>query len=78
MRQKWLASFMVGLEAWYDFRRTGLPEEIKPGQDNVNDNQVPVRFLYPDQEQSLNAENYKQAIGSLGSDNINARGWWEN
>ncbi|MDN5213726.1 SusD/RagB family nutrient-binding outer membrane lipoprotein [Fulvivirgaceae bacterium BMA12] len=78
MRQKWLASFMVGLEAWYDFRRTGLPEEIQPGQDNVNDNQVPVRFLYPDQEQSLNAENYQQAIQGLGSDNINAKGWWEN
>ena len=77
MRQKWLASFMVGLEAWYDFRRTGLPSVITPGQDNVNNNQVPVRFLYPDREQSLNADNYQRAVDALGGDNINARGWWD-
>ena len=75
--QKWLASFMVGLEAWYDFRRTGLPSNILPGQDNVNNDQVPVRFLYPDEEQSLNSENYQQAVSSMGGDNINVRGWWE-
>ncbi len=78
MRQKWLASFMVGMEAWYDFRRTGLPTNIQPGQDNVNSNRVPVRFLYPDQEQSLNAENYEQAVSAMGGDDINMKGWWEN
>ena len=78
MQQKWLASFMVGLEAWYDFRRTGLPSVIVPGKDNVNNDQVPVRFLYPDREQSLNADNYKQATDAIGGDNINAKGWWEN
>lgn len=78
LKQKWLASFMVGLEAWYDFRRTGLPSIIKPGQDNVNNDMIPVRFLYPDQEQTLNATNYEQATSSLGGDNINAKGWWEN
>lgn len=77
MRQKWLASFMVGLEAWYDFRRTGLPSIIVPGQDNVNNDQVPVRFLYPDREQSLNADSYRQAVDAIGGDDINAKGWWE-
>ncbi len=78
IRQKWLASFMVGMEAWYDFRRTGLPTNIQPGQDNVNSNRVPVRFLYPDEEQSLNAENYEQAVSAMGGDDINMKGWWEN
>ena len=68
---------MVGLEAWYDFRRTGLPSIIVPGQDNVNNDQVPVRFLYPDREQSLNADNYRQAVDAIGGDDINAKGWWE-
>ena len=78
MTQKWLASFMVGLEAWYDFRRTGFPPNIVPGQDNVNGDAVPVRFLYPDREQSLNADNYNLAVDAIGGDNINAKGWWEN
>lgn len=78
MTQKWLASMLVGFEAWYDYRRTGLPSFIVPGQDNVNDNRVPVRFLYPDSEQTLNAENFKVAISGLGGkDDINIKGWWE-
>lgn len=75
--QKWLASFLVGLEAWYDFRRTGFPSVIVPGPDNVNENKVPVRFMYPDSEQTLNEENYKAAVASFGADNINTKGWWE-
>ncbi len=79
MRQKWLASFMTGMEAWYDLRRTGMPSDIVPGQDNVNGDVIPVRFLYPDQEQSLNAENYQKAVSDMGgADDINIKGWWEN
>ncbi|MFK5974338.1 MAG: SusD/RagB family nutrient-binding outer membrane lipoprotein [Flavobacteriaceae bacterium] len=76
--QKWLASFMVGLEAWYDFRRTGFPSVIVPGPDNVNGDNVPVRFLYPDSEQTLNTENYNAVISVMGVDDINVKGWWEN
>ncbi|WP_438425668.1 SusD/RagB family nutrient-binding outer membrane lipoprotein [Aquimarina macrocephali] len=76
--QKWLASFLVGLEAWYDFRRTGLPSVVVPGPDNVNGDRVPVRFLYPDSEQTLNNENYEQAISQMGGNDINIKGWWEN
>ena len=76
--QKWLASFMVGMEAWYDFRRTGLPSFIVPGPDNVNGDVVPVRFIYPDVEQSLNGDNYQQAVAAMGgNDDINVKGWWE-
>lgn len=78
MTQKWLASFLVGLESWYDFRRTGLPSVIVPGPDNVNNDAVPVRFLYPDSEQTLNGDNYKAAVSAFGADDINTKGWWEN
>lgn len=74
--QKWLASFMVGLEAWYDYRRTGLPN-LTPGPANVNQNQIPSRFIYPSTEQSLNNANYQEAVTRLGGDNINIKGWWE-
>lgn len=76
--QKWLASFLVGLEAWYDFRRTGFPSVITPGPDNTNGDRVPVRFLYPDSEQTLNEDNYDAAVSRIGADDINTLGWWEN
>ena len=76
--QKWLASFLVGYEAWYDFRRTGFPSVIIPGPDNVNEDEVPVRFMYPSVEQTLNGDNYESAVAAMGGDdNINVKGWWE-
>ncbi len=72
--QKWLSLFYVGLEAWFDWRRTGLPEII-PGPANVNNNKVPVRFLYPTLEQSLNSGNYQEAVSRQGADDINTRMW---
>ncbi len=77
MTQKWLGSFLVGYEAWYDFRRTGLPTFIVPGPDNVNGNKVPVRFHYPDEQQTLNKDNYDAAVAVQGVDDINTKVWWE-
>ena len=77
LTQKWLASFLVGFEAWYDFRRTGFPSVIVPGPNNTNSNQVPVRFFYPESEQTLNADNYAAAVARFGPDDINTKGWWE-
>jgi hypothetical protein len=76
IEQKWFALFFQGLEAWYDYRRTGLPE-LLPGPANVNGDRVPRRFLYPSTEQSLNADNYQAAVDRLGGDNINIGAWWE-
>lgn len=72
-RQKWLSLFMVGLEAWFDYRRTGLPE-LTPGPDAVLD-QLPVRIQYPDDEQVLNAANYQATISSQGPDEIFTDTW---
>lgn len=77
MNQKWLATFLVDNQGWYDYRRTGFPSFITPGADNLNDNKVPVRYLYPDNEQTLNTANYKANLTVFGEDNINTKGWWE-
>ena len=74
--QKYLALFWCGMEAWFDYRRTGYPT-IVPGPENVNDDKVPVRLTYPTIEQSLNEENYSAAVSRIGGDNINVKGWWE-
>lgn len=76
LTQKWFSLFMVGHEAWFNIRRTGVPE-ITPGPDNFNDNKYPVRYLYPESEQAANNANYLQAVEGMGGDNINIKSWWE-
>jgi hypothetical protein len=72
--QKWVALYFNGLEAWFDWRRTGMPEII-PGPDNLNSNKVPVRYVYPLSEQSLNAAGRQEAVTRQGEDDINTRPW---
>lgn len=72
--QKWLASFFYGMEAYFEYRRTGIPNII-PGSDNVNEDRVPMRFRYPTEEQDLNKENYDTAIARQGKDDINTLMW---
>ncbi len=73
--QKWMALFYNGMEAYFDWRRTGRPA-IVPGPDNLNANRVPLRFVYPDAEQSGNNTNWSDAISRIGGDdNINAVMW---
>lgn len=71
--QKWLAFFMVGNEAWYDFRRTGLPA-LKPGP-NATLDQLPSRAFYPSAEQTLNGDNLKAAIAAQGPDELTTKMW---
>lgn len=74
--QKWIALFYTGMEGWFNWRRTGYPE-IEPSESNVNNDRIPVRFRYPESEQSLNAESYQEAVDRQfqGADNINEEIW---
>lgn len=73
--QKWVALFFTGLEAWFDWRRTGYPK-LEPSVDNQNDDRIPVRFIYPIIEQALNADNRKAAVDRQGPDDINTKMWY--
>jgi hypothetical protein len=75
--QKWVALFFNGLEAWFDWRRTGYPI-LQPGASNLNDNLIPSRYIYPLSEQSVNAAGRSEAIARQGADNINTKVWWDN
>ena len=72
--QKWVALFFNGLEAWFDWRRTGMPAII-PGADNLNNNKVPLRYIYPLSEQSLNGKNRTEAVTRQGADDLNTAIW---
>jgi hypothetical protein len=65
--QKWISLYFQGLEAWFDWRRTGIPALV-PGVSNQNDDLIPVRFRYPIIEQSLNSASYNEAVQRQGPD----------
>ena len=74
--QKWISLFFQGLEAWFDWRRTGYPN-LTPAVDNQNNNMIPSRFIYPIIEQSLNGNNRATAVARQGEDDLNSRVWWD-
>jgi hypothetical protein len=73
--QKWLSLFFNGLEGWFDWRRTGIPE-IAPGP-AAYISTVPVRFMYPTGVQALNRQNYLDAVAAQGEDRITTKVWWD-
>lgn len=62
LKQKYVAFFQnSGREAYYNFRRTGVPVfDIGPG--NGNNNQIPVRWAYPTVEYTTNEANLKASL----------------
>jgi hypothetical protein len=76
MLQKYLALWFTGLEAWYEFRRTGLPE-LPVNPEALNGGKMPVRITYPTSTQLLNNSHYLEAINRIGGDDPNIRCWWE-
>ncbi|HZE84740.1 MAG TPA: SusD/RagB family nutrient-binding outer membrane lipoprotein, partial [Puia sp.] len=74
LEQKYLAFFRnSGLEAYYQWRRTGVPGFLQgPAQSGYgNGGTIPLRFQYPVNESSANSANYTKAVQSQysGSDN---------
>ncbi len=63
MEQKWIANFSSASEAYLDWRRTGLPD-LRPGP-FAKSTVIPVRFVYPQENSTLNRDNYYSALNSL-------------
>jgi hypothetical protein len=69
--QKWLALFMDGGNAWFEWRRTCQPSTIKagPAADQIAAyNGVMRRFEYPTAEISVNGANVDAAVKRQGAD----------
>ncbi|XOV94095.1 MAG: SusD/RagB family nutrient-binding outer membrane lipoprotein [Bacteroidota bacterium] len=63
MTQKWIANWTVAHEAWYDWRRTGLPA-LTVGPKGRRD-AMPLRFMYGNNEKDRNNDNYVIAMEKL-------------
>ncbi len=75
--QKWIAFYGQGPDAYTDWRRLGYPQ-LKPGPHSaLAIGELPRRFFYPSTEQSLNGENYHQAIAHQGADELTTRLWFD-
>ena len=74
--QKWIALFGQGLEAFAEWRRLDHPK-LAPAAAGVLDGRIPVRFIYPGIEQSLNGHNYKSAIDHQGPDLLTTKLWFD-
>lgn len=62
--QKWVSLYMQGMEAWTEYRRTGVPTLV-PGPRAVLSS-IPERLPYEDQEAVLNKANLDAAVSAQG------------
>jgi hypothetical protein len=65
-------------EGWCEWRRTGYPRVLVGNDDDALQGVSPRRYLYPDGEQQLNAENLTEALSRMGgTDNMLSKMWWD-
>jgi len=74
--QKWIALFGQSLEAFAEWRRLDYPQ-LQPAVAGTLNGKIPVRFIYPGTEQSLNGANYKAAVADQGPDLLTTKLWFD-
>lgn len=75
--QSWIASFNRGFIGWTTWRRLDHPTLVLPPLARTDDGSVPVRFTYPNNEQTLNNANYTAAAVAVGGDNMITKLFWD-
>lgn len=76
-KQRWLAVYPNGHEAWSLVRRTGYPEMQQPVFTFPDNELMPRRKPYPNSERQHNAANYQAAVDRMGGDSQYTRMWWD-
>ncbi len=74
--QSWLAAYTRGIEAYTTWRRLDYPILNLP-EDATKYSDIPVRFTFPVNEQTLNAANYKAISAAIGGDLISTKIFWD-
>jgi hypothetical protein len=74
--QKWIALFGEGLEAFAEWRRLDYPQ-LTPAVAGTLNGKIPVRFIYPGTEQSLNGTSYQAAVADQGPDILTTKLWFD-
>ncbi len=72
--QAWIAMFCQGVESWTEQRRTGFPVLTPALEGTINE--IPSRYTYPNEEQSLNSTSWSEAVARQGADALTTKIWW--
>ena len=76
--QKWFGLFLQGYQGWTVYRRLDTPDLQAPEDAAAAANeQVPVRYTYPIDEQNYNESNYETASSSIGGDELTTKLFWD-
>ncbi len=74
--QSWIAFYTRGLEGYTQWRRLDSPAfNIAPTITAVEE--IPTRFTYPINEQTLNKTNYEAASDKIGGDELTTHIFWD-
>jgi len=76
--QQYISFYPDGLQAWANWRRTGVPG-LTPTPNAINSSkQIPRRYTYGPNEYNLNSESLNEALARLtGGDTPDSRVWWD-
>lgn len=76
--QKWIALYNRGIDAWTEWRKFDYPVLLPPSGGNVPVGLViPVRIIYPINEQTLNGINREAAATAMGGDLASTKLFWD-
>lgn len=75
-KQKWIALYNRGFDAWLEWRRLDAPTLLPPVVEGL-DFTVPTRLIYPVNEQTLNGANRNAAADAIGGDQSSTKLWWD-
>lgn len=77
--QSWIASYINGCLGYTTWRRLDYPVlNITPTNEEIVEvTDIPVRFTFPVNEQSLNADNYYAASEAIGGDELLTKIFWD-
>ncbi len=77
--QSWIASYINGLVGYTTWRRLDYPVlNITPTNEEIVEvTDIPVRFTFPVNEQTLNEANYAAASLAIGGDDLLTKIFWD-
>jgi hypothetical protein len=75
--QRWVALYPNGLQAWFEWRRTGFPVLTPTPNATNTSKQIPRRYVYGQGQYSVNKANVEAAAARMGGDTQDSRVWWD-
>jgi hypothetical protein len=75
--QTWYAYYFRGITEWTNWRRLDYPRLYASPKHVQAVNGIPVRYIYPISEQTLNGTNYTAAAAKIGGDRADIRLFWD-